>query len=156
MSGIRSWRYYRSSFSRSHKEQSCAGTTTLHASHQTHSGAHHELKLSKRAIALQLGISRSSVGRALERAKVRNLSWPLHEDLTEADLRRKLFPNAVARPAQQRKEPDWAQVHQKLRKHRTLALILLWREYNKAHPRGYQKSQHSSGTGTGVPAAWMW
>ncbi|CAO0820031.1 hypothetical protein DFAR_1310014 [Desulfarculales bacterium] len=42
------------------------------------------------------------------------------------------YPSTVFRP-----EPDWSQVHQKLRR-KGMTLALLWEQYNAVHALGYQ------------------
>ena len=49
-------------------------------------------KLSKRAIARNVGIGRGSVSRILERATVANLTWPLPDGMTDAELEAILSP----------------------------------------------------------------
>lgn len=97
------------------------------------------LGLSAREIARALGVSPTTVGEYLRRASHAGLSWPLAEDLDDAELERLLFScsddQSAARP-----EPDWPWVHTELRrKHVTLAL--LWQEYKEQHPDGYQYTQ---------------
>ncbi len=50
-------------------------------------------KLSIRAIARNVGVSRGSVSRILERATVANLTWPLPDGMTDAELEAILYPS---------------------------------------------------------------
>ena len=96
------------------------------------------LGLSVRRIARSVGLSRPSVSSYLRRAERCGLSWPLPEELDDAELERRLFPplpsSRVARP-----EPDWVEVHREL-KRKGVTLELLWDEYKASHPDGYQYS----------------
>ena len=99
-------------------------------------------KLSKRAIARHVGVGRGSVARILERAMVANLTWPLPEKMTDAELEKILYPGSARSASAQRSVPNWAEVERELTKHRTLTLAQLWREYIEAHPTGYQYSRY--------------
>jgi transposase len=95
--------------------------------------------LSNRQIAKTCGIARPTVGEYLRRATEAGLAWPLPPDLDEAALERQLFPPPPSLPAQARGVPDWALVHQEL-KRKGVTLFLLWQEYRETHPEGYQYS----------------
>jgi transposase len=98
-----------------------------------------EVGLKIRPIARSLQISPATVGDYLRRAKVAGLSWPLPVELDEAALEWLLFPppkpSAYPRPL-----PDWAEIHQEL-KRKGVTLALLWHEYKSIHPEGLQYSQ---------------
>jgi len=47
--------------------------------------------LSTRRIGLSLGVGRTTAGEYLRRAKRAGLGWPLPDDLTDAELERRLF-----------------------------------------------------------------
>ncbi len=94
--------------------------------------------LSTRQIACSLNIGRTAVGDYIDRAVGAGLSWPLPEDLTEADLERRLFPAAVARA--RRVAPNWPALHCELKK-KGVTLSLLWEEYRAAYPEGYGYSR---------------
>ena len=94
--------------------------------------------LSNRQIARATGISCSTVAETVGRLKAAGLSWPLPEGLSEAALQRRLY-RAKGEVAVDVREPDWEHVHAELaRKHVTL--MLLWGEYKRSHPEGYQYS----------------
>lgn len=99
-------------------------------------------KLSHRAIGRDVGIGRGSVSRILERATVANLTWPLPDGMTDAELEAILYPSTVRSASAQRPVPKWAEVQLELTKHRTLTLAQLWKEYIAAHPEGYQYSRY--------------
>ena len=79
----------------------------------------------------------TTVGDYLKRAARAGLSWPLPEGLDETRLEQLLFPPPVMIPAAQRPVPDWATIHQEL-KRKGVALGLLWEEYQSACPEGYR------------------
>jgi transposase len=95
-----------------------------------------ESGLSARQIAASLQVSRSSVGEYDRRFTAAGLRWPLPEALSDAELERRLFPPPPAVPADTRVVPDWAMVHQELRRP-GVTLMLLWEEYRAAHPEGF-------------------
>lgn len=92
--------------------------------------------LSHRQIAASLQVSRSSVGEYERRFAASGLTWPLPEALSDRDLERRLFPPPPAVPVDTRVVPDWAVVHQELRRP-GVTLMLLWEEYRAAHPEGF-------------------
>ena len=94
---------------------------------------------SQRQIAVQCDISRPSVSEYLRRAKEAGLSWPLPEQLDDAQLERLLFPPAPQLPAAQRGVPEWSTVHTELKK-KNVTKFLLWQEYRAINPNGYNYS----------------
>ncbi|MEI6560442.1 MAG: IS21 family transposase, partial [Rhodospirillaceae bacterium] len=96
-----------------------------------HAGGH-----SGRKIAPIVGVGATTVREYLARAKLAALSWPLPAELDDETLERRLFPPAVAPSAKPRHEPDWAAVHQEMRR-RGVTLQLLWQEYRALHPDGF-------------------
>jgi len=96
--------------------------------------------LTRRQIAISVGVGRTTVGEYLERAERAGVSWPLPDDLDNAALEQRLFPSVGAGKSQARPQPDWAYVHRELRK-RSVTLMLLWEEYRGVHPDGYGYSQ---------------
>ena len=102
---------------------------------------HYVARLSNRAISRSVGVGRGSVSRLLERATVAELSWPLPEGMTDAELEAVLYPATTRDASVQRPVPNWVEVRQELAKHRSLTLHQLWKEYIAAHPTGYQYSR---------------
>jgi len=98
-----------------------------------------EVGLSHRAIAGSCRLSQATVSDYLLRAQAAGLSWPLPAEMEEEELERRLFPPRPSK-AQQRPQPEWAVIHQELRR-KGVTLGLLWQEYKAAHPAGYQYSQ---------------
>jgi hypothetical protein len=71
--------------------------------------------LSYRAIARVCLIGKETVREYLGRAAEAGLSWPLPEGISEEELERRLFPDALD-TSRKEAEPDWALVHRELRK----------------------------------------
>ena len=95
--------------------------------------------LSNRQIATSVSISRPTVAEYLRRFEAAQLRWSEVSKLDDILLEGKLFP-PVSRPADARRaEPDWAEVHQELRR-KSVTKMLLWQEYRSAHPDGFEYS----------------
>ena len=102
---------------------------------------HHETELSNRAIARVCKISNSTVGEYLLRAEQASLGWPLPEELDDATLYQRLFPEKSKGKNSKRPLPDWEDVHRELSK-RGVTMTLLWQEYREKHPQnGYGYTQ---------------
>ncbi|MGG1515498.1 IS21 family transposase [Paenibacillus oryzisoli] len=82
--------------------------------------------LSQRSIASSIQCSRNTVSEVLQRANEKELSWPLPEDVVEADLQYLLFPEKAQTSS--RKVPDCEYMHRELAKS-GVTLSLLWSEY---------------------------
>lgn len=95
---------------------------------------------SDRKAAFACGVSRPAVKLTVARAIAAGLGWPLPVELDDAALERRLFPPAP-RPGQSRPLPDYAEVHQELRR-KGVTLMLLWEEYQALYPAGLQYSQY--------------
>src|ERR1700675_1635386 len=96
-------------------------------------------KLPQRAIARSLGLSQGAISRYLSRARAAGITWPLPEDLDDAQLEALLFPPPSGTPADQRPMPDWAWVHRELRRP-DVTLALLWEEYRAGVTDGFSYS----------------
>src|SRR5215207_3605994 len=94
-----------------------------------------------REIARRIGVAASTVRTTIKRFQAAGLNWPLPEDMTDAALEARLFPDAGTKQGHRRHfEPDWAWIHRELkRKHVTLSI--LWDEYIGQHPDGYRYSR---------------
>lgn len=94
--------------------------------------------LSNRQIAGSCSVSPSTVSEVISRAKEMQLTWITSENMDEDELERKLYPERNqlkgAMP-----EPDVEYIYRELRR-KGVTLALLWEEYKKAHPNGYQYS----------------
>ena len=99
----------------------------------------YEVGLSARQVAASVQMARSSVGEYQRRLTAASLSWPLPEGLSDTALERALFPPPPPVPSRARPVPDWALVHEELRRP-GVTLMLLWEEYRAAHPQGFAYS----------------
>ena len=93
------------------------------------------LKLSDQQIAESCRLSVSTVWEYVRRAREADLSWPLPEALSDAELEQKLFAGNPARH-QERPEPDWSYIYTESKK-KGVTLLLLWREYIQEYPLGH-------------------
>jgi transposase len=94
-------------------------------------------ELSLEAIARALNISKGVVAKYLRLAKAASIGWPLPEGLDDAALERCLYRQSEARVSAH-VEPDYARVHQELKK-KGVTLTLLWEEYREGvGDRGFQ------------------
>lgn len=82
--------------------------------------------LSQRSIASSCQCSRNTVSNLLSRANQKGLTWPLPEDVGDAELQHMLFPEKVQESS--RKVPDCEQIHKELAQS-GVTLSLLWSEY---------------------------
>lgn len=97
----------------------------------------HSTDLNLEAIARALNISKGVVAKYLRLAADAGLGWPLPDDLDDGALERRLYRQPTARAAAFI-EPDYAHVHQEL-KRKGVTLILLWEEYRaSANDAAYQ------------------
>jgi transposase len=98
-----------------------------------------EARLSHERIAAATGVSKGAVSKYVQRAIEKGLSWPLPAELDDSALEGLLFRQPA--PREQYAAPDFAYVHQEL-KRKGVTLQLLWEEYRAAHgERGYRYSQ---------------
>lgn len=100
-----------------------------------------ELGLENRQIARSCLIPHSSVANYLSRAKAAGLTWPLPEDLDDEGLEQKLFAGGTRRPQGSVPAPDFASIHEELRRYKHVTLQLLWQEYKQVYAEGYQYSR---------------
>lgn len=96
----------------------------------------YEVGLSTRQVAHSVQITHSSVINYERRFAASGLSWPLPERLSDAELERRLYPPLSQVPSNERPVPDWAWVHEELRRP-GVTLQLLWEEYRALHPEGF-------------------
>lgn len=98
-----------------------------------------EAQLSHEKIAAATGLSKGAVTNAVRRAAQKGLSWPLPAELDDSRLEAMLY--AQAAPRSRYAQPDYARVHQEL-KRKGVTLQLLWEEYAAAHgEHAYRYSQ---------------
>jgi transposase len=96
--------------------------------------------LPQRAVARACGVGLGTVFEYCRRATQAGLSWPLPDDLDDAQLEARLFQRIHDLVGIPRPLPDMAWLHQEL-KRRGVTLQRLWLEYLDAHPDGYRYSQ---------------
>ncbi len=94
---------------------------------------HFEAQLSQRQISAATGLSVGVINKYLTAAEAAGLSWPLPEGTNEAKLRHLLFPDP-AFPTEAKVLPDFAQLHQEL-KRKGVTRYLLWEEHCAEHPQ---------------------
>ncbi len=101
----------------------------------------YESDFSQRQISVALGLSLGAVNKYLNAALAAELVWPLPDNLSEAELKRKLFPPEAFPPSTACAHPDFAAIHQEL-KRKGVTRLLLWQEYAEANPGShYQYTQ---------------
>ena len=99
----------------------------------------HACGASERQIATSVGIGRTAVGEYLRRAAVIGITWPVPDEIDDAELERRMFAPAGFNPPGQ-PLPDWTYIHAELRR-RGVTLMLLWEEYRAEHQDGYGYSR---------------
>ena len=86
-----------------------------------------DLGKSQRSIAQIVQSSRNTVAEVLVAAKAANVSWPLDDNVTNADIQEVLFPGKYAH-ASPYTVPDYEWIHRELAR-TGVTLTLLWGEY---------------------------
>ena len=99
------------------------------------------LGYSDRQAARACGVSRPAIKGYVARATAAGLRWPLPEDLDDPALELRLFPLPPVTAPSTRPLPDFAEMHQELRR-KGVTLMLLWEEYKAVHPEGLQYTQY--------------
>jgi len=97
-------------------------------------------RLTRRQVATALGMPPTTVTDYVARALAAGLSWPLPEGIDDAELEARLFVQAATLQGLTRPQPEWAEVHREARR-KGVTLQLLWVEYKRRHPNGYQYTQ---------------
>jgi len=88
----------------------------------------HAAQLSQPQIARDLGLSLGAVNKYVQAARRAALSWPLPDELTDAQLRQRLFPDQTSAPPLAKIPPDFVAIQQEL-KRKGLTRFLLWQKY---------------------------
>lgn len=86
----------------------------------------HSQGISQRNIALSCACSRNTVSKIIGRAGELGIAWPLERELTDSELRQRLF--AESAQVSNRKHPDYDYIHKEMAKS-GVTLSLLWNEY---------------------------
>ena len=98
------------------------------------------LDLSERQTGASLKIAHSTVGEYVKRAQRAGLDWVQAKNMTESELKDKLFPkkemNIATRP-----QPDWEQIEDEMKTKGVTRMLLWQQEYIAEHPDGYGYSQ---------------
>ena len=97
-----------------------------------------ETKLSARQIARSAKVARSTIGEYERRFVDSGLTWPLPK-ISDTELEQRLFPPHPNIAGSERAVPDWAYVHQEMRRP-GVSLYLLWQEHKSQHPNSFQYS----------------
>src|SRR5215470_12449120 len=87
----------------------------------------HELGLSVREVGEATGVGKTAVSEYVNRAKVMGITWPIPPEIGDAELERLLFTPAGFHEGATKSLPDWAKVHEEL-KRRGVTLMILWEE----------------------------
>lgn len=90
-----------------------------------------EGKLSHRDVALCLKIGPATVSEILSRFKNAKLTWPLPDDLSQAELEQRLFPGKAC--SMKKTPPDCPLIYKEL-KRKGMTKLLLWQEYQAKYP----------------------
>jgi transposase len=99
-----------------------------------------EQERSQREVGQSLGLSQSTIHEYVSRFAAGGLTWPLAPDVDDGTLEARLFRRQALPAATARAVPEWATVHREL-KRKGVTLQLLWIEYKREHPDGYQYTQ---------------
>jgi transposase len=86
----------------------------------------HSQGISQRNIAVSCACSRNTVSKIIQRAEELGIAWPLEKDLSDGELRQRLFAEVEKQPT--RKHPDYEYIHREMAKS-GVTLSLLWNEY---------------------------
>jgi transposase len=89
--------------------------------------------LSQPQIARAPNLSLGAVNKYLQAARRAGLTWPLPEELSDAQLRQLLFPDRRQAPLLPKVLPDFSHIHQEL-KRKGVTRYLLWEEYSRQYP----------------------
>jgi len=92
-----------------------------------------ECRLSLEQIGLALGLSKGVVAKYVKAAAAAQLDWPAVQGLAERGLEERLFPPAAKVRFSDFTPPDYAWIHQEL-KRKGVTLQLLWEEYRAQCP----------------------
>ncbi len=100
---------------------------------------HFECGYSDRQIGRVFKMSHTTVGKIYGHVVKSGYTWPLPEDLDDAELERICYP-PVKTYSGKRPLPDWNNVWKEMQR-KGMTLQLLWQRYKDDHPDGYQYTQ---------------
>ena len=75
----------------------------------------HTLGMSLRQISEATGIGKTVIGEYVRRAGVLGITWPVPEEIDDAELERRLFP-VPCETGPPRAAIDWRQVHEEMKR----------------------------------------
>src|SRR5260370_16525925 len=85
------------------------------------------LGMSLRQISEATGIGKTVIGEYVRRAGVLGITWPVPEEIDDAELERRLFP-VPCETGPPRAAIYWRQGHEEM-KRPSVTLVLLWQQY---------------------------
>ena len=101
----------------------------------------YECRLSIRQISSSVKVSTGAVTKYLRQFDQSDLSWPLPDDIDDSALINRLSPEAAHRQHQGLVDPDWAKIHDSL-KRKGMTRQLVWEEYCDVYPHNaYSRTQ---------------
>ena len=92
-----------------------------------------EAGLSVRQINASAKVSVGAIQKLLKKADELSLNWPLPAELDDSQLAALFYPQADTTVSSRYQVPDWASVHQEL-KRKGVTKLLLWEEYTQRFP----------------------
>ena len=95
----------------------------------------HAHGMSYRKISEATGVGKTQAAEYVRRAAVAGVTWPMPDEVDDAELERRLFP-VVSDGADIRPAINWPANQTEL-KRRGVTLALLWQEYLAEYPAGY-------------------
>ncbi len=90
---------------------------------------HYQAGLSYAEVGRALGMAKATVGKMVSKARAAGLDWTTAQTLSDGELEARLYRPPAPR-ADARLEPDFALIHQEL-KRPGVTLVLLWEEYQR-------------------------
>jgi transposase len=99
-----------------------------------------ESGISKTQIKSVTGVSRKTVREYINLAGLAGTKYGDIQNLSIKEIYAKLFPADQIKPAHTKKHPNWAEVHQELKK-KHVTKALLWEEFIESNPDGCRYTQ---------------
>ena len=99
-----------------------------------------EHTLSHREIAVSVNCGKTTVGEIRRRAEAQGLTYREAVDMTAKEIKDRLYPKLAEMKVKD--DPDWEDIHARLKKYPRLNLQFIWtEEYRLANPEGLSYSQ---------------
>jgi len=92
-----------------------------------------------RQIARHCGCAFGTVWNVIHRAEIAKITWPLPEEIKDAELEAIIYPAIHSKPKAE--QPDWAEIGRQLAQYKHMTLAVLWQEYRRENPKGLSYSQ---------------